>query len=100
MLSMGVHQFADGDLVGLGRGGRESERDIAETQLEQPVAAWGLAVIIPLGRRTGQDLDRKSVVEGKSVSVRVDLGGRRISKKKKIDTRQNTTNRLINRRNN
>src|SRR3546814_12964153 len=27
--------------------------------------------------------DRKSVVSGKSVSVRVDLGGRRISKKKK-----------------
>src|SRR3546814_16083768 len=27
--------------------------------------------------------DRKSVVEGKSVSVRVDLGGRRINKKKK-----------------
>src|SRR3546814_16261903 len=27
--------------------------------------------------------DRKSVVEGKSVSVRVDLGGRRIMKKKK-----------------
>src|SRR3546814_12823666 len=28
-------------------------------------------------------LDRKSVVKGKSVSVRVDLGGRRIIKKKK-----------------
>src|SRR3546814_19337463 len=28
-------------------------------------------------------LDRKSVVSGKSVSVRVDLGGRRIIKKKK-----------------
>src|SRR3546814_16581502 len=28
--------------------------------------------------------DRKSVVQGKSVSVRVDLGGRRIIKKKKI----------------
>src|SRR3546814_18963047 len=28
-------------------------------------------------------VDRKSVVEGKSVSVRVDLGGRRIFKKKK-----------------
>src|SRR3546814_13669667 len=27
--------------------------------------------------------DRKSVVEGKSVSVRVDLGGRRVIKKKK-----------------
>src|SRR3546814_18793186 len=35
--------------------------------------------------------DRKSVVEGKSVSVRVDLGGRRIIKKKKtIDKRTNT----------
>src|SRR3546814_15636235 len=37
-------------------------------------------------RRTRQDfrafLDRKSVVSGKSVSVRVDLGGRRIIKKK------------------
>src|SRR3546814_17878256 len=29
-----------------------------------------------------RDRDRKSVVSGKSVSVRVDLGGRRISKKK------------------
>src|SRR3546814_18882298 len=29
------------------------------------------------------DLDRKSVVQGKRVSVRVDLGGRRILKKKK-----------------
>src|SRR3546814_16114345 len=28
-------------------------------------------------------VDRKSVVQGKSVSVRVDLGGRRIIKKKK-----------------
>src|SRR3546814_17186414 len=28
------------------------------------------------------ELDRKSVVSGKSVSVRVDLGGRRINKKK------------------
>src|SRR3546814_18909652 len=30
--------------------------------------------------------DRKSVVEGKSVSVRVELGGRRINKKKKKNT--------------
>src|SRR3546814_12469350 len=29
--------------------------------------------------------DRRSVVEGKSVSVRVELGGRRIIKKKKTD---------------
>src|SRR3546814_14811338 len=35
-----------------------------------------------VGLDVGQE--RKSVVEGKSVSVRVDIGGRRISKKKKI----------------
>src|SRR3546814_13121501 len=34
--------------------------------------------------------DRKSVVEGKSVSVRVDLGGRRIIKKKKENKKKNT----------
>src|SRR3546814_20882582 len=32
---------------------------------------------------TGHFVDRKSVVQGKSVSVRVDLGGRRIIKQKK-----------------
>src|SRR3546814_10952900 len=36
-------------------------------------------------------LDRKSVVEGKSVSVRVDLGGRRLFKKKTADPRQKLT---------
>src|SRR3546814_15846906 len=34
-------------------------------------------------------IDRKSVVEGKSVSVRVDLGGRRILKKKKPNKQNN-----------
>src|SRR3546814_14537089 len=34
--------------------------------------------------------DRKSVVEGKSVSVRVDLGGRRIMKKKNNTTHTQT----------
>src|SRR3546814_17165450 len=33
--------------------------------------------------REDAELDRKSVVEGKSVSVRVDLGGRSVIKKKK-----------------
>src|SRR3546814_20124282 len=41
---------------------------------------------VALGK--GRHLDRKSVVEGKSVSVRVDLGGRRIIKKK---TNEKTT---------
>src|SRR3546814_19237839 len=33
-------------------------------------------------RKVPNELDRKSVVEGKSVSVRVEFGGRRIIKKK------------------
>src|SRR3546814_17837599 len=36
------------------------------------------------------DLDRKSVEEGKSVTVSVDLGGRRIIKKTKTHQRQRT----------
>src|SRR3546814_15058107 len=35
--------------------------------------------------------DRKSVVSGKSVSVRVDLGGRRIIKKQKVHNNKKTT---------
>src|SRR3546814_20558225 len=37
----------------------------------------------------GERPDRKSVVKGKSVSVRVDLGGRRIIKKKKKQVHKN-----------
>src|SRR3546814_17047653 len=64
--------------------------------ISMQVAKWGnsLAVRLPaslvdaLELQEGDDIeivveDRKSVVEGKSVSVRVDLGGRRILKKKK-----------------
>src|SRR3546814_15896104 len=40
-----------------------------------------------LGIAAGAE-DRKSVVQGKRVSVRVDLGGRRIIKKKKKDSRR------------
>src|SRR3546814_20567813 len=37
-------------------------------------------------------VDRKSVVEGTSVSVRVDLGGRRIIKKKKYNKNEQRLN--------
>src|SRR3546814_16610914 len=42
-----------------------------------------LAFLQKLGHDVKVFTDRKSVVSGKSVSVRVDLGGRRIIKKKK-----------------
>src|SRR3546814_4349178 len=41
----------------------------------------GSSISVPKSARATSD--RKSVVEGKSVSVRVDLGGRRIIQKKK-----------------
>src|SRR3546814_10748274 len=40
------------------------------------------ATALPLAGAANAQVDRKSVVEGKSVSVRVDLGGRRVYKKK------------------
>src|SRR3546814_18918898 len=44
--------------------------------------AWPLPALLFAGCMHHEDAkDRKSVVEGKSVSVRVDLGGRRIIKK-------------------
>src|SRR3546814_20494119 len=58
--------------------------------------AWKIKRAVDLGyldfstpdkRRTA--LDRKSVVKGKSVSVRVDLGGRRIIKQNKMSEKNN-----------
>src|SRR3546814_19397022 len=46
----------------------------------QPTVRWSAALT---RRDPTTTTDRKSVVSGKSVSVRVDLGGRRIIKKKK-----------------
>src|SRR3546814_19804642 len=49
------------------------------------------ALVVARARGRGQhQRDRKSVVEGKSVSVRGDLGGRRIIKKKKKIQHKNT----------
>src|SRR3546814_10934979 len=48
----------------------------------------GAAETVERKRPRQRDQDRKSVVEGQSVSVRVELGGRRIMKKKKAATCQ------------
>src|SRR3546814_5446823 len=50
----------------------------------KPVAFW--AWLIREVQSHHPDVDRKSVVSGQSVSVRVDLGGRRIIKKNNMQT--------------
>ena len=62
----------DRGVVGLGRGGAEGERDRAETQLEQPIAAARLAVIVALRRRAREDLDL-AIVEAEAAIDRGDL---------------------------
>src|SRR3546814_12909792 len=70
-----------------------SARDAARDLRQPPVLLLGAGQqhthehIVASGSLTA---DRKSVVYGKSVSVRVDLGGRRISNKKH---NQNSTNK-------
>src|SRR3546814_11077648 len=67
------------DPAGLGQRQREASVNVmvkSKADTEGP-GLTGIAFVGFLDQR-----DRKSVVEGKSVSVRVDLGGRRIIKKK------------------
>src|SRR3546814_15157395 len=81
-----LHAFHDGDehvaLVGLARG--EANAAIPHENRRHTVVRRGGKSGFPryLPIIMGVHVDRKSVVSGKSVSVRVDLGGRRIIKKK------------------
>ena len=71
-LAMRFHQFGDAELVSFRRGGGEGERDFAQTQLEQPVAARRLAVIIALGGGAREDFDLP-VIETKAAIDAKDL---------------------------
>src|SRR3546814_19821109 len=89
----------DGQAVGPGQSAREIDEyaDLrgravgVDRQAPDLVGAGHRQVEVLLVRRENEAVgaDRKSVVEGKSVSVRVDLGGRRYLKKNKKQTHQN-----------
>src|SRR3546814_11763824 len=76
----------------------ERQRRVADRgdDLRQRGAIDGRRAAEAVEQRTATQLaqhlqrDRKSVVSGKSVSVRVDLGGRRIIKKQKIKIHSDT----------
>src|SRR3546814_19240152 len=75
------------DAVGrLGRRRSAVARDVPAPSVATPCG--GNATMAGVRGPTARPVDRKSVVSGKSVSVRVDLGGRRIIKNKKNITRQ------------
>src|SRR3546814_13889890 len=85
--------FDAGDVRGEGR-----DRDVARTfahDLDQRLGDIGFGTGSAGRKDVSGIADRQSVVEGKSVSVRVDLGGRRIIKKK---TRKNQTLRHENKK--
>ena len=62
----------DRGLIGLGGRRAEGERDLAEAELEQAIAAPRLAVIVALRRGAGEDLDL-AIVESEAPIDRGDL---------------------------
>src|SRR3546814_13748810 len=78
-----------GDRAGAHRAGLQRHIEVAAVETFVPQPGRGSANRDDFGMRGrivrfpgAVGADRKSVVEGKSVAVRVDLGGRRIIKKK------------------
>src|SRR3546814_11605972 len=67
----------------LGRLGRISATAGGSFPSHRPKRATALVIAKPADGGSGSSVDRKSAVSGKSVSVRVDLGGRRSIKKQK-----------------
>src|SRR3546814_15611377 len=67
-------------LMAGGRAGVDRTIQILRTEIERTMTLLGVSSLAELEPKQ----DRKSVVSGKSVSVRVDLGGRRIINKKNI----------------
>src|SRR3546814_15833821 len=69
--------------------------DLACLLLIPPSTSTSMPLICPAAglarKRIARATDRKSVVSGKSVSVRVELGGRRIIKKKNKQKHRNNT---------
>src|SRR3546814_13529799 len=76
----GVQARIDGEVVRIGKAEMFGRDGIADLSTEMAAAIERLREQGRTTRVVRKGEDRKSVVSGKSVSVRVDLGGRRIIK--------------------
>src|SRR3546814_18399918 len=65
------------------RSSLEAEVSMGEIAEAENIDFAEICIVAKVDMQPGSEGDRKSVVWGKSVSVRVDLGGRRIINKKK-----------------
>src|SRR3546814_14262762 len=66
-----------------------------DAAFDQLSALWVAAFVVNVVEQVGAGKDRKSVGEGRSVSVSVDLGGRRIIKKNKKTRSSKSTDETI-----
>src|SRR3546814_11164716 len=64
----------------------EQQRQLAAIVDGYRVGGLDSGALLRMAKDANQQQDRTSVVQGKSVSVRVELGGRRIIKKKRPNT--------------
>src|SRR3546814_13904093 len=75
----GVARIALGVVPVLRLNARRNSRASRNTTL---APTWAIGSLLPSRSSRARSLDRKSVVEGKRVTVHVDLGGRRTIKQK------------------
>src|SRR5580698_6662679 len=90
---MRCERLHDGSLVGFGGGGGERERDLAQTEIEQAIAAARLAVIVAFRRRETEDLDlaivqTKAPVYGRDLRFQRALIGQEDTRRAALDDRR------------
>jgi len=90
--ALGVDDLGDGGLIGLGGRGGEGERHFGEAQLEQAIAAAGLAVVVALRRGPAEDLDLTVVqaeapIDGGDLRLQRPLVGQEQARRTALDDR-------------
>src|SRR3546814_13178456 len=83
LVNIASYQVKSGDVVEVREASRSQSRIVEALSIATQAGLADWVDVDEKGRKGTFKADRKSVGKGKSVSVRVDRGGRRIYKKKK-----------------